>query len=117
MAVALATSPVMACEDINWEPPTEREDGTQLLPSEVDRYIVHSGREEGSPDLTIETISTSLSCKDLGLAGGTYYVWGNTVDTGGLVSVDSEPIVVTLLSVSRPKAPHFRRWLIRFRGR
>ena len=113
----IISSTALACDDIRWDAPTEREDGSSLNANEVGHYLVHIGRNSGVAERTIETTSIGVTCKEAGINTGTYYIWGQTVDNEGLISGYSSSIMVTVLNISPPKAPRFRRWLNRIRGR
>ena len=112
VSVALASSLALALElpkrpttnpdvkrdvSLSWTPPTEREDGTALIPSDLTGYevaaecgkkdkrllIVNGGGTSklDIPELTVGTCSFAIAAKD---ADGLYSQWSN------VISVDIE---------------------------
>jgi hypothetical protein len=79
---------------LSWIPPSEREDGTALLPGEISGYTVYYGAASASysNSLYIDNgLATSASIVDL--APGTYYMAVTTRDSDGRESAFSSEIV------------------------
>ena len=88
--------------------PTERIDGTPLLPEEIDRVEYYIDYIDGNPD-PLYTIMMTGGCADIfvdtkQIPIGDYYRYAITVDTDGLVSDMSVGAMMTIQK-SRPKSP------------
>ena len=75
---------------LSWDPPQQREDGTEFQPSEVDRYEVAYGSEPGNFTKTVETTSTSITVNTLS-TGESYHFAVRVFDNTGLPSQYSDP--------------------------
>ena len=91
------------CKDVSWRVPTKREGGQDLARSEIKEFIIYYGRESRVYDGAESTEGTVMSCADLGLPSGTYYIAGITIDTNGITSQLSRE--VTRVVVGKPNAP------------
>lgn len=98
----------------NCDNPTEREDGTPLLPAEIGRVEYYLDRTDGNitnPELTVIMTGgcseTFINTKAVGT--GDYFAYGRVFDTDGIDSVASSPGVPKTIQKSRPKpATNFR---------
>ena len=70
---------------LEWNRPREREDGSTLRASDVDRYELHYGQASGHYTHMEQTTSTSIELSDLD-GGSTYYFAVRVYDTNGLAS-------------------------------
>lgn len=113
-------SNAMYCETLTWEPPTEREDGTPFLVSEIQHYELYIGTKSQASapegDKTYEhTVSvpadkTSHDCSKFNIPEGKYFISGKVIDNGGLESKFSSEITRDILSdkpKSKPMPPTF----------
>jgi len=82
---------------INWVAPTEREDGTPLILSEIKTYNLYYGSSPGDHQDKIDNSNvTTDSVYISDFPGGTYYFVITTVTTGGLESRFSEEIEINI---------------------
>ena len=79
---------------LSWQRPETREDGSDLMASEIDRYEVFFGSSSGEYDQSIETLSTSAEISDL--SEGKYYFAVKAYDNDGLASAFSDERSTTL---------------------
>ena len=91
------------CSDITWKAPTKREDGQDLALSEIKEFVIYYGRRPRVYDGAKSANGLSMSCADLGLLSGSYYIAGITIDTDGLTSQLSNEI--TKVIMGKPNAP------------
>jgi len=89
-----ASSDVTDTVSLSWQRPETREDGSDLMASEIDRYEVFFGSSSGEYDQSIETLSTSTEISDL--SEGKYYFAVKAYDTDGLASAFSDERSTTL---------------------
>ena len=82
---------------LTWIAPSEREDGTVLILSEIAGFRVHYGTSSGNYSDTIEINdhTTTQAVLD-SIPSGTYYVVVTTLDTDGRESIFSAEVLVTL---------------------
>ncbi len=82
---------------INWVAPTEREDGTPLILSEIETYNLYYGSSPGDYQDTIDNSNvTTDSVYISDFPGGTYYFVITTVTYDGLESRFSEEIEIII---------------------
>ena len=82
---------------INWVAPTEREDGTPLILSEIETYNLYYGSSPGDYQDTIDNSNvTTDSVYISDFPGGTYYFVITTVTYDGLESRFSEEIEINI---------------------
>jgi len=100
----LLVSPIVFAyqsKDFDWIPPTERVDGAPLADSEIAAYrILCNGSQVVEVPNTGGT--NSWQSPDGAFPPGDYSCTARTVDTAGLVSEDSAPVVFTV----DPAAPN-----------
>lgn len=98
--LALMALPAMANIVITWTAPTQREDGTVLLPSEIASYTLNvTLGGVAQPDITIPGSAVTYTFADT--VKGKYCFTMETVDTQGLTSVPTSPVCRN----ANPKAP------------
>ena len=82
---------------INWVAPTQREDGTPLILSEIETYNLYYGSSPGDYQNTINNSNvTTDSVYITDFPGGTYYFVITTIDTDGQESRYSEEIEIII---------------------
>jgi len=82
---------------INWVAPTEREDGTPLILSEIETYNLYYGNNPGDYQFTLDNANvTTDSVYISDFPGGTYYFVVTTVTYDGLESRYSEEIEINI---------------------
>lgn len=96
---------------LEWDVPTQYEDGTPLAPGEILGYTVHYGTTSGSYSNTLPVGAGSTSVDVSGLSPGTWY-FALTVTSTELEESDYSAEVSAKLSAGKPKKP-----VLRFRER
>ncbi len=89
--------------ELTWTPPTTREDGSPLLPSEIGGYRVYYGTAPG--DYMYEfpfTPAPAVGTTTVDFSPGTYYLVVTTVDTAGRESRFSLERTLTFSASSSP---------------
>jgi hypothetical protein len=82
---------------INWVAPTEREDGTPLILSEIETYNLYYGSSPGDYQNTIDNSTvTTDSVYITNFLSGTYYFVVTTVTYDGMESRFSEEIEIII---------------------
>ena len=82
---------------INWVAPTEREDGTPLILSEIKTYNLYYGSSPGDYQDTIDNSNvTTDSVYISDFPGGTYYFVITTVTADGMESRFSEEFEIII---------------------
>ena len=82
---------------INWVAPTEREDGTPLILSEIESYNLYYGNSPGDYQFFADNLNvTSNSIYITDFPGGTYYFVITTVTEDGSESRISEEIEIII---------------------
>jgi len=82
---------------IDWVAPSQREDGTPLILSEIETYNLYYGSSPGDYQNTIDNSNvTTDSVYITDFPGGTYYFVITTVTTDGLESRWSEEIEIII---------------------
>jgi len=82
---------------INWVAPSEREDGTPLILSEIETYNLYYGSSPGDYQNTVDnSYVTTDSVYISNFPGGTHYFVVTTVTTDGLESRFSEEIEIKI---------------------
>ncbi len=82
---------------IDWVAPTQREDGTALILSEIETYNLYYGNSPGDYQFSIDNLNvTSDSIYITDFPGGTYYFVITTVTEDGLESRFSEEIEIII---------------------
>ena len=82
---------------INWVAPTEREDGTPLILSEIESYNLYYGNSPGDNPFFGDNLNvTSNSIYITDFPGGTYYFVITTVAEDGSESRISEEIEIII---------------------
>ena len=82
---------------VEWTVPSTREDGTELLLSEVKEYRIYYGVEEGEyPDVFVVEDPSTLESQVSVLQPGKYFVVVTIVDTEDRESSYSEPLSITI---------------------
>ena len=82
---------------IDWVAPTQREDGTPLLLSEIETYNLYYGSSPGDYLYTLDNANvTTGSVYISDFPRGTYYFVITTVTTDGLESCGSEEIEIII---------------------
>lgn len=72
---------------VSWLAPTARENGVQLVPSELAGYRIYYGTSADNTNITIEVPGGSVTEHTVtGLASGTYYFRASAYDTAGVES-------------------------------
>lgn len=92
---------VARADSITFTPPTEREDGSQLLPSEIGSYNVYDLGNPSTPELTLPGTATSFDLTP-GSADRSFVI--TTKDTDGRESTYSQSFTIPKLT-TRPKPP------------
>jgi len=86
-------------DTVCWTPPTERTDNSQLLPTEIQGYMVYRNNDVAWLDTLVTTNCVDLQATTSAQAG--YLV---TIDTDGRVSPKSAVFTLEAL-ISPPKPP------------
>ncbi len=82
---------------LSWVAPSEREDASPILLSEIAGYRIYFGTKQGSYNNTIEiSDSTAMSYVFTKLTTGTYYIVLTTYDTDGRESQYSTEVMVSV---------------------
>ena len=84
--LSFSSSAIAATAQITWTVPTEREDNTELKPSEIKQYKVYYGIKPGKYDYTVDVPATGAVPEKAEITlptGSTYYFVVTTVDTDG----------------------------------
>ena len=82
---------------INWVAPSEREDGTVLLLSEISHYTLYYGRVKHEYSILVDNIEPSLTKLDISsLFSGKRWLAMTTTDVDGRESSYSIPVRVRL---------------------
>ena len=83
--------------EIDWVAPTQREDGTPLLLSEIETYNIYYGNSPGYYKYTFDNPKVTPNSIDISiLPGGTYYFVITTVTTDSEESLFSEEIEIII---------------------
>ena len=96
---------------LEWDIPTQYEDGTAILPEEILKYTIHYGTTTGSYTNSIDVSPTELEGEITGLTTGTYY-FAMTVTTTELEISDYSNEVNHKFTAGKSKAP-----VLRFKGK
>jgi hypothetical protein len=81
---------------LSWTVPTEREDTTPLLISEIAGYRVYYGSVAGDYQNQVDVDSSLNVAQVPALPSGTYYVVVTAIDTEGRESLYSPEVVINL---------------------
>lgn len=81
---------------VTWDIPTQREDGTGLDLSELDFYRIEYSYNGGAAQTTVIDVPTQSEEIITDLPGGTYVFSISAIDTQGVSSQESSPIMVIL---------------------
>ena len=82
---------------INWVAPTEREDGTPLILSEIETYNLYYGNNPGDYQFTLDNANVTTDSVFISdFPGGTYYFVITTIDSDGRESRFSEEIEIII---------------------
>jgi hypothetical protein len=82
---------------LEWVFPSEREDGSSLLLSDISSFRVYYGNqtEDYLGDVQVDYPNSSLELLKTNFTSGTYYFVLTTVDTAGRESLYSDEVVLT----------------------
>jgi len=82
---------------LEWALPSEREDGSSLLLSDISSSRVYYGNqtEDYLRDVQVDYPNSSLELLKTNFTSGTYYFVVTTVDTAGRESLYSDEVVLT----------------------
>lgn len=107
---ALLSSSVFAGDAIvSWDPPTTYEDGSPLAPSEIQSYTVYYGTTPSGPYGFSTSVAGTVTTVTLsGLTAGNWYFVARVKATNGLESANSNEVVKSVVSTSKPKPPKAR---------
>jgi hypothetical protein len=92
---------------LEWDIPTQYEDGTAILPEEILKYTIHYGTATGNYTNSIDVSPTELEGEITGLATGTYY-FAITVTTTELEVSEFSNEVNHKFTAGKSKAPVLR---------
>lgn len=91
-----ATAAPTVANQLTWELPTERADGSALSIEEIGEYRLYCGSSKGVYDQTPQVISdgtaTSVPIDTVGVSDGFRYCAMSTVDTAGIEGVLSNEV-------------------------
>ena len=88
---------------VGWDVPADRTDGTPMPISELARFIVAHGNENGALNISDVGMNTTL---DLVTAvPGNYLVWVTAEDTLGQTSIPSEVATAVVPAVTSTRCP------------
>jgi hypothetical protein len=82
---------------LEWVFPSQREDGSSLLLSDISSFRVYYGNqtEDYLGDVQVDYPNSSLELLKTNFTSGTYYFVVTTVDTDGRESLYSDEVVLT----------------------
>jgi hypothetical protein len=82
---------------LEWVFPSQREDGSSLLLSDISSFRVYYGNqtEDYLGDVQVDYPNSSLELLKTNFTSGTYYFAVTTVDTAGRESLYSDEVVLT----------------------
>jgi hypothetical protein len=90
-----APPPVVGSATLNWQPPTERTDGTAL--SNLAGYRIYYGNAPGNFSQSVNLTNPGLTSYVIdNLSGGTWYFAMTAVDAAGLESARTNPVSKTI---------------------
>jgi hypothetical protein len=92
---------------LEWDIPTQYEDGTAILPEDILKYTVHYGTTTGNYTNSVDVSPTALEGEITGLTTGTYY-FAITVTTTELEVSDFSNEVNHKFTAGKSKAPVLR---------
>ncbi|MEZ5532036.1 MAG: putative Ig domain-containing protein [Steroidobacteraceae bacterium] len=87
--------PVTGSVTLNWQPPTERTDGSAL--SNLASYRIYYGNSQGNYSNTVNVTNPGLTSYVIdNLAGGTWYFVMTAIDGAGVESARTNPVSKTI---------------------
>lgn len=112
IGILYAATPAKAAEaTLNWEMPTQREDGSALLPSELAstaiKYGICESGQVPSSGATITVPAPAATVTIPSLTPGNWCFAASAVDVFGLQSAFTLPVSKTVNPTSPPKPPVF----------
>lgn len=91
---------------VTWDPPTQYEDNTSILPGEIQNYKVYYGQSDGGPYGFVVTVPGTVTTTTVtGLAKGTWYFVATAITTNGLESAYSNQSAKSVQGSSKPRPP------------
>lgn len=105
----LVTFPLVALAnnaELRWNAPTQYEDGSVLVPSEIKNYKVYYGTKQGGPYQFIVTVpgnNTAVTISNL--TNGTWYFVATTVSIQDSESSPSPEVSKVINIIRKPKPP------------
>lgn len=94
VTAATTPPPVTGNATLNWQPPTERTDGSSL--TNLSGYRIYYGNSPGNYSNTVSVSNGLTSYVIENLAGGTWYFVMTAVDSAGLESARTNPVSKTI---------------------
>lgn len=94
VTAAATPPPVTGSATLNWQPPTERTDGSAL--TNLQGYRIYYGNSPGNYSNTVNVSNGLTSYVIENLSGGTWYFVMTAVDSAGLESARTNPVSKTI---------------------
>ncbi|HNR23495.1 MAG TPA: putative Ig domain-containing protein [Steroidobacteraceae bacterium] len=95
VSAGTAPPPVVGSATLNWQPPTERTDGSAL--ANLAGYRIYYGNAPGNYSQSVNLTNPGLTSYVIdNLTGGTWYFTMTAVDSAGLESARTNPVSKTI---------------------
>lgn len=91
---------------VSWDPPTQYEDGTNILPGEITKYTILYGQTDGGPySFAVDVAGNVNTATITGLAKGTWYFVATATTNNGMESAYSNQTAKSVQGSSKPRPP------------